>query len=354
LWLVFWLFAVAGGTLASWAFWGLVAVPQLDALASRLEILASRPTTSSTVSVIETPTAAVTTAHTPRTPSILLARHSSVVRVVVRTAARPAVSSREAGSAVALSSDGWFLTAASVIHGQKLADLSLLVDGKTLSVTQGFRDPFTDLVFLKAAATNQSPADVLRAEDVVAGIDAYLEPVAKRLYPTSVVDVREQATSTPATSEFAARRFLLAMPATSGWEGGAVWDEDGRLLGIVEGGSAEGARVIPAADALGVLSAVFAGRDAQHATLGGRILGTTGAVPGAVQVIDKKGMNAVFQVGDVIERLERDILDGTAGLGERLLDYRPGAQVTLYGTRKNAPMQWTVTLGAATGTETLK
>ena len=46
----------------------------------------------------------------------------------------------------------------------------------------------------------------------------------------------------------------------------------------------------------------------------------------------------------MIERMEHDILDGSADLGEWLLEYRP-TNVTLYGAREGT-MQWNVTLGS--------
>jgi S1-C subfamily serine protease len=58
--------------------------------------------------------------------------------------------------------------------------------------------------------------------------------------------------------------------------------------------------------------------------------------------------------GDVIERIERDILDGTADLGERLFEYRPGASVSVSGRRRKDAFQAEVTLGAEVVSENLK
>ena len=58
--------------------------------------------------------------------------------------------------------------------------------------------------------------------------------------------------------------------------------------------------------------------------------------------------------GDVIERIERDILDGAADLGERLLDYRPGATVRVHGERAGAPFTAEITLGDVLMSETIK
>ncbi len=62
----------------------------------------------------------------------------------------------------------------------------------------------------------------------------------------------------------------------------------------------------------------------------------------------------MLQDGDVIERVEHDILDGSADLGEALLEYRPATTVTFSGTRQGKPMQWTLTLGSVVTSEEVK
>jgi S1-C subfamily serine protease len=71
--------------------------------------------------------------------------------------------------------------------------------------------------------------------------------------------------------------------------------------------------------------------------------------------INVKGPSAkLLQDGDVIQRIERDILDGTADLGERLLDYRPGVTVEVTGMRKGRPFDVQIPLGNETVSEILK
>ncbi len=57
---------------------------------------------------------------------------------------------------------------------------------------------------------------------------------------------------------------------------------------------------------------------------------------------------------DVIERVERDILDGYADLGERLQAYKQGATLTFYGKRKGADYQARITLGSQNMAEAIK
>ena len=353
-WLVFWLFAVAGGVVASWVFWQAVAQPQLAAVNSRLDAAMARPATTSTV--VETPQVAIPSVRAPQTPAVLLNRRSSVAKLRARVPSGKGFTEQLLGSAVALSSDGWFLTTASAIRGSKVAELQLVIDGKTYQVVQGLRDTFTDLAYLKTLAANQTPADFLRAEDAVAGMAVYVEPSARRLYPDVLVDVRLQATTSSWSPDMVMRRMLIGTQAAAAWKGSAVWDQEGRLVGLLEAQSQEGWNVVPAAHALSALSSVFDGKVLMHATLGGRVVSAegTGSALGAVSVADKKGMAPSFAVGDVIERVERDILDGTADIGERLLAYRPGSQVVLYGRRKAEAMEWPVTLGSATGSEAIK
>ena len=76
-----------------------------------------------------------------------------------------------------------------------------------------------------------------------------------------------------------------------------------------------------------------------------------GALPAVAATSPAKN---VLREGDVIERIDRDILDGTWTLAERVLEYLPGASVTIGGIREGKPFEARVTFGEARTSEILK
>ena len=120
------------------------------------------------------------------------------------------------------------------------------------------------------------------------------------------------------------------------------------------------------------LSQILSGKPLQHATLGAKVqdlssLITDGVRPAwpqqgvlirqaPVVIPSAKTASTTSSLleGDVITRIDRDAFDGTIDLGERLLDYHPGTNVTVYGWRKGVEFQANVTLGATTTSELVK
>jgi S1-C subfamily serine protease len=147
------------------------------------------------------------------------------------------------------------------------------------------------------------------------------------------------------------------------------------LVGILEAADEAGAwRVLPAAPIGSALAQFLQNGSIQRASLGVRsydLSSVTVDAPSSTlpslgawlhadrktgaAAVNTKGVSAKsLRDGDVIERIERDILDGSADLGERLLDYRPGVAVNLTVSRKGEEMQIPVTLGTETVSETIK
>lgn len=278
------------------------------------------------------------------------------------------------GSALSLTSDGWLVAPFAVMKDVRVADTLVVYQGRTYQLQKAMRDLSTDAVFLKINAQDLPVTAFVKATDVADGMPVWMESRAQRVSPEVILDVHVSTSSSdPVSSERATRRFLVS-GATASMMGGGVWDANGRLVGLLESLSADGWVVLPASDLSSALTSLLSGGDIRHASLGIRaydltqiILGETradlprrgawirgdrrGVMPGIV----KQGVAAkVLREGDVIERIERDILDGTADMGERLLDYPVGTQVTLSGTRQGKPFQSVVTLGVYNATEILK
>jgi S1-C subfamily serine protease len=234
------------------------------------------------------------------------------------------------------------------------------------------RDTATGVALLKINASGLPTTSLMRAADATPGMVAWEEPGSEPgsqiIFPTMLVNISSRASTmnqvaNQVPSEQVMRRFLISgRLETKG--GGAVWNDAGELVGLLE--SEEGSQtvsVIPASDVASTLHEFLSNRRITHATLN---LKTTDLAHVTIDnvkralplsgnlVVQTAAVSSTLQLNDVIERIERDPLDGTVDLGERLLDYRPGATITISGLRKEKSFQTTVTLGSVVTGEGMK
>jgi S1-C subfamily serine protease len=363
---------MVGGAVSGWLVSSVVIGPELNRLSDRLDQgVATATSTAPVIQIVPIE---------PRSGSgdglEILKRRSPVFSIVRKATAkddRVITEDRVIGSAVSLTSDGWFVTPQDLFKPHRVADLALMVDGTTVPIEQAVRDTTTGAVFFKVASSGLPAAAFVRAGDVLEGASVWVESRARRVMPESVADIRIRAVSDPVSSEKTSRRFLVTSAASQAIIGSAVWDGRGQLVGLVEAKAIEGLRVLPAHDLAGALAALLNNGKITHASLGvfatdlgAQALDDRGTLPrqGAWLRADRLGGHAAVAVNgpsagrlkeqDVILRIERDILDGTADIGERLLDYRPGAEVALTIQRDGKEMEVLVKLGEAVTHELVK
>lgn len=374
---------VLGGLVSGWLVFAQVVRPELN----RLEATIQSVSVSGTYPIIRptepvpTPIEVIPLESRPITPAYPVAfteRRSSGVLTLVRrvktVSGEPVSPERELGSAVAITSDGWLASTDAALEDVRLADLGVIVNGHVTAVERGIRDTSTGVIYLKITASGLPTTAFVRPSDVVAGAAVWVESVPRQLAPEIILTVRAKPSDEPTSSEEATRRFLVSGSSDGLKAGAAAWDSAGRLVGLLEADDIGGWRVIPAGPIGSGLSQILSNGEIRRATLGVRSLDlaavtfdaatTTLPALGAWLRPDRKlGLPAVttrgpsasvLQEGDVIERIERDILDGSADLGERLLDYRPGASVNISGRRKGIAFQAQVTLGSETMSEILR
>lgn len=300
-------------------------------------------------------------------PAFLERRISSVVTIVRRGRAdgQPLTTERELGSAVAVTSDGWVATSWSAIEGLRLNELGIAWSGRVYPVRRAVRDTSTNIAYLNIDANGLPAAAFSRASDVQSGAAVWYEPRPGQLRADLVIDSSITLTREALSSERAGRRFLVQGLAGKN-SGAAVWDGGGKLVGIAEEAGLNGTYVIPA-EGLGTALAQYIGSgEIRRPLLGIRGIDladltldtTSSTMPqlGAWVRSVPPGVPAYRNLAenDVIERVERDILDGSADLGERLLEYRPGVTITLYGRRNGQSFQARVTLGSHNTAEAIK
>lgn len=315
----------------------------------------------------------------PIIPAIFLQGRRSPLLSLIRKSTHPTESElltkdRFIGQLVSLTVDGWLLAPASLFDGVRLADVEVLSEGRVYPIREAIRDTATDLVYVKIAAQNLPVVGFTQIEDVVVGLPVWIEVGPARFVPQVVLDVRDRAFTGPAPSERISRRYLVQMNVSPTAKGGAVWNGAGQLVGVVDASDPTGTRIIPAVEAMAVLTPLLATHEIRRTTLGVAGLDTSllfseasssafalsgfvvrGDRAHGLVAVDPKGPAAkVLKEGDVIERLDRDGLSGAVDLGEYLAQYRPGTSLTLHGRRNGKPFEGLVVLGSVVTSELIK
>ena len=318
----------------------------------------------------------------PLVPPAFLKRGSSAVATLYRKTKGVAFDDRllgpdrELGRAVALTSDGWFVTSASVFDGLHLADVTLVDDGQSYVVLSGVIDHLNNTAFLKTSATGLPAPAFVQAGEISLGSQVWIESHPNGFISELVVDNRARVVpSDYASSETAARRFVLSGMTGSEDRGAAAWDPNGSFVGLVESKAGEEIRIVPATTIASSFASLLSQNQIVHAQLGVKALDLGAAfVDGSrdgnpetgallrVAKTDSPATKAKLKTGDVILRVEHDILDGTADLGETLAEYHAGSVLTFRVLRtttdgvttKTADTDVQVSLGSVVTSEPLK
>ncbi len=345
-------------------------IKRVDDALARITITQTPPT--STVQIVPVQATAEPVANT--LPSVFREeRWSPALHVLRRSSAEGFVTKEQSlGIAVSLTSDGWLVIPSVALGTVRVADISIAWQGKTIPVTRAMRDSFTDLVYLKIAATDLPAAALLAQEDVVAGKAVWAEEERNQFIPETLVSLQAEGMNDPQSSEKAVRRYAISQSVVGS---APVWDDQGRLVGMIEASSANTSRrVLPASSIQGALRSLLANGEIRRASLGVEFLELAdlteqanvrkypahGALLMANHRESKAAVNPTgpaskfLKEGDVIEQIERDVLDGVQTISEQIAEYRPGAVVSLSGHRQGLPFQVSVSLGSIVTSEPLK
>lgn len=316
-------------------------------------------------------------------PPAFLKRRASAVGTLYRAPKatsledRLLTDERMLGQAVAVTSDGWFVTAASALAGLKSADVVVWYSGASYPIERGVIDHLNGTVYLKVAAKDIPAASFAHTKDLLPATETWSEYRPSELEPHVILDLGGRSvTESTVSSELADRRIVLDGRSRQGDLGGGVWDANGQLLGIVMSAPDGQTEIVPTTSIAVSLSSLLGTGEIKHAYLGVRafdlaelkLSGDRGGLPSAGALIrddnkkngklgitkDSPAAKSKLQAGDVILKVERDILDGTADLGEILSEYRPGSNVTLRILREKTDLDIQVTLGSVVTSEAFK
>jgi serine protease Do len=318
---------------------------------------------------------------TPLLPPEFIKRRASSVATLYRKPVGTTLEERildpekVLGQAVALTSDGWLITTASTLGTLRVSDIVIWHEGRTTAIDRAVLDRINDTVYLKTKLNGLTPASFAQTRDLSPGAEIWSETRPDQFAPLTVLSLHERIHPNEATSsETAARRITLTGVAVAGDRGSAVWDPNGSFVGLIDSGPGERLRMVPATSIASSFEELLVNGDIHHAQLGiyaadlatlqldgTRVLPNAGAwiheekKSGKPAILkDSAAAKAKLQNGDVILHVERDILDGTADLGEILSEYRPGSQIVLRILRGTSNLDVPVTLGSVTTSEVLK
>lgn len=278
------------------------------------------------------------------------------------------------GRAVALTSDGWFVTTRNVLENTKVTDLLIWHAGRAYQVEKGILDKSTNAVFLKTNARDLSVTAFADYWSSRTGLAAWLEPSAEQFAPSSIIAIRHIFHSEPVSSDKPERRIVAMGDLKSLELGSPLWDAKGALIGLVESSADGRLFIVPGSSLSSSLQSIMAGGAVERANLGvysmdlavARLIGeqvkdfpNRGAWLredkrlGRSVIKDSAGEKAGLKTGDVILQVDRDILDGSLDLSDIIMQYLSGSTVNLRVWRAGEELEVPVTLGSQTTSEPL-
>jgi putative serine protease PepD len=299
------------------------------------------------------------------------------------------------GSGIILTKNGEILTNNHVVDGvgSNGAITVNFNDGTTRKATVVGTDPVTDVAVIKVAGVNDlTPAPLGRSGDLSVGqtVVAVGSPYGLNATVTSGIVSALNRPVSVATSEQPSSPFGqqggqsqgqdlgTTYPAIQtdaainpGNSGGALVDLSGRVVGINSsirtagssgsstdaGGSIGLGFAIPIDEVLPIVNQITGGEKPTHARLGVSVADTadSSAVQGAqLKSIEggSAGSKAGLTDGDVITKVDDEVITGSESLVATVRGHRPGDKVTITYQRGGKTATTTATLGSDAGTKT--
>jgi len=280
------------------------------------------------------------------------------------------------GSGVVLSSDGQILTNNHVVEAAGPGGLTVAFDdGSTAAARVVGTDPLTDLAVIQAEdASGLVPARIGSSDDLAVGqeVVAIGSPFGLESTVTSgIVSALDRPVDTGGSPD-ATSAVIPAIQTDAainpGNSGGPLVDAAGQVVGINtairtastagSGGSIGLGFAIPIDQARAIVAQLSEGEAATHARIGVSVSDAvddnavvTGARVEAVTDGDA-GADAGLEVGDVVVKVEDDLVSSSDDLVATVRSFQPGDEVTLTYLRDGDVETTTVTLDSDGGTPT--
>ena len=307
-------------------------------------------------------------AETRLVPESIFNRSSSVGFLYARVGSGNAMLRQEElmARAVAMTSDGWFAIPYEAVASVVNINWYIWHDGEIFAVEQKIIDQATDIVFAKVDAVGLPVASFAQSTAKKTGISVWLESGPEQYIPSTIAATRQNVYGKARLSDELDRRLVATGELLDGENGAPLWDGKGSLVGIAESNEANRINVIPGSVISASLQSLISNGEIVHAELGvmtipvslARILDTefvlpergawiyTGSANIPAVVSNSSADEAGLLEGDVILQVDRDIIDASVDLGDIILQFVPGAEVTLRVWRDGEEIELPVTLGS--------
>lgn len=311
-----------------------------------------------------------------RTVDLTKKVEASLGTLVEKGKGDPRAPSDRRGLMTFVSSDGVGLAVNGAIpSGEQLA--VEVADGTELLVKTVAPDPATSLVLVRVSGSSTA-LPLSDIDDLVQGSEVWIvrfDPLAGGLsiVETKLVTLRDRPLDGETfaalleSSEVISRRLRVAAPLDSSWNGAAVIDANGRLIGLFEASHGPGGGlVVPAAVLRNQLSRFSRGEGIRRTVLGVHYLDLAYAsAPGLpekgayvsgneqpnVQAVKPNSPAAQARVRsrDIVTAVDGTPVNNFHALSEILATYEAGASVTLEVFRGKESLKLDVTLGTSEG-----
>jgi putative serine protease PepD len=300
------------------------------------------------------------------------------------------------GSGIILRKDGTILTNNHVVSlaGNGGTITVNFNDGSTAKANVVGTDPVTDMAVIKAEdVSDLTPATIGKSADLSVGqavvaigspyglnstvtsgiVSALNRPVSVSTEEQQQIpgfpgfgeqDQQQQGQSNLSTTYPAIQTDAAINPGNSG---GPLVDMNGRVVGVnssirtADGSTESGGSIglgfaIPIDEALPIVNQIIDGQDPTHARLAvtvSDVQGNTLAQGAEIQSVQSGGAadKAGLQQGDVITKVDDEVIDGSESLVATIRGHRPDDKVTLTYLRDGKTHTTTATLGSDANTK---
>ena len=301
------------------------------------------------------------------------------------------------GSGIVLRSDGTILTNNHVVSlaGNGGSITVNFNDGKTAKASVIGTDPMTDMAVIKAEdVSGLTPATIGKSSDLRVGqsvvaigspyglnstVTTGIVSALNRPVSVSTAEEQQQAPQFPGFGEAEPQQqqgqadLSTTYPAIQtdaainpGNSGGPLVDMSGRVVGVnssirtADGSTDSGGSIglgfaIPIDEVLPIVNQIIDGEKPTHARLAVSVSDVQGnALTQGAQIQQVEGGGAAakagLQQGDVITKVDDEVVDGSESLVATIRGHRPGDKVTLTFVRDGKTHTTTATLGSDAAT----
>jgi serine protease Do len=256
------------------------------------------------------------------------------------------------GHGLVLTANGWILTSREVLAGLKEGYTAVGYQSKKYSLANLLEDRAGRLVFAKISASNLPVVRLGKSSDLQLGQSVVVVGSRDQLVVTTIAKIGYnflQSKDLVLNSDYFGKRIYLAQKLDGSFEGAALVNFKGEVIGIISGGSA-----MPVDYFSNIIPQVLSKQQIVRAAMGVDYIDLA-QVDGLVDLSDK-GAYVVYEPlkssaaygkikkGDIIRKVNDQELNVFVGLADAINNYHMGDRVELLLSRGGKDMTVDVVL----------